>query len=93
MRISGQQARELVMSGAQLLDVRSPQEFAEDAAPGAINIPLHLLEKYSALLDSKNTVVVYCRSGNRSSTATGLLKRTGFHTVHDLGSIRNYYLC
>ena len=93
MRIDCHQARELVMSGAQLLDVRSPQEYAEDAAPGAINIPLHLLAKYSALLELNKSVIVYCRSGNRSATATELLKRSGFHSVYDLGSIRNYLYC
>lgn len=81
------------MSGAQLLDVRSPQEYSEDAAPGAINIPLHLLAKYSALLDANKTVLVYCRSGNRSASATELLRHAGFNRVHDLGSLRNYYHC
>jgi len=91
MRIDGVQARDLVMSGAQLLDVRSPQEFAEDAAPGAVNIPLHLLAKYTALLDRAKTVVVYCRSGHRSATASELLRTQGFTQVYDIGALRNYY--
>ncbi|MDH5185273.1 MAG: rhodanese-like domain-containing protein [Gammaproteobacteria bacterium] len=91
MRIDGPQARELVMSGAQLLDVRSPQEFAADAAPGAMNIPLPLLAKYAALLDRTQAVVVYCRSGNRSTSASQWLGANGFAGVYDIGSLRNYY--
>ena len=43
MDISCSEAREMVMGGAQLLDVRSAAEFAEGAAPGAMNIPVGML--------------------------------------------------
>jgi len=93
MRIDGQKARELVISGAQLLDVRSPFEVAEQSLPGAKNIPLNLLPKYHPLLDKGRPVIIYCRSGNRSASAAELLKSNGFNTVYDLGSMRNYFHC
>lgn len=93
MYITCTEAREMVMSGAQLLDVRSAAEFAEGAAPGAMNIPVQMLGRYTALLDKAKPVIVYCRSGSRSAMAVNMLKSVGFKQVRDLGSLRNYFNC
>ena len=85
---SGAQARELVHAGARLVDVRTPAEFAAGHLPGAINIPVQELADRLAELQPKDTpVVLYCRSGRRSSTAARTLKSAGFAAVHDLGSM------
>jgi phage shock protein E len=53
--------RRLLEDGAQLVDVLSPDEFAQDHLPGAINIPLKQLDKTSAAgLDGNRPVLVYC---------------------------------
>lgn len=44
-----------------VLDVRPPEEFAAGHVPGAINIPLHQLEKRLAELPKRKEVVAYCR--------------------------------
>ena len=85
---SGTQARELVQAGARLVDVRTPAEFASGHLPGAINIPVQELADRLGELQPKDTpVVLYCRSGRRSSSAARTLKSAGFAVVHDLGSM------
>lgn len=88
----GAKARELVQSGAVLLDVRSPQEFAGEHVEGALNIPVHdLPRRISELGPPNRAVVVYCHSGARSASAAGFLRQAGFHHVHDMGAMFNWH--
>jgi phage shock protein E len=63
----------VMKSGAFLVDVRTPQEFAAGSVKGAINIPLDQIEQQISLFKGKKSVVVFCRSGNRSSQAKRIL--------------------
>ncbi len=75
----------------QLLDVRTPQEFAEGHLRGAVNIPLsELHRRLSELGDRSRPLVVYCRSGRRSAVAAAELRSSGFAEVHDLGAMSNW---
>lgn len=75
----------------QLVDVRSPQEYAAGHIPGAISLPLDELGKAAALLpDPKARIFVYCLSGGRSSMAVSMLKRGGYADVHNIGGITAY---
>lgn len=85
-RIPSAEAHELVANGAQLVDVRTPNEFASGHLDGAINIPVADIAARQAQLDKGAPVVVYCRSGARSARAASVLKGDGFD-VHDLGPI------
>lgn len=69
-----------------VLDVRTPQEYAEGHIPGAINIPHDQVSADDARLRDwrDRTVVVYCRSGRRSAMAAEQLERGGFHQVRQL---------
>lgn len=67
----------LQQQGAQLIDVREPDEFAAGHARGAHNIPLSQLASRIAEFRADGTVLVICRSGNRSRTAQGVLRRHG----------------
>ena len=60
-----------------LVDVRSPQEFAENKINSAINIPLYDIENKARdiLLIRDALIVVYCQSGARSKKACILLAR------------------
>ena len=89
--ISGKQARELVASGARLIDVRSPAEFSQNALPGAVNIPLHLLPLQAGELEPDAPLVLYCASGGRSYQATTLLSGLGFGRVFNLGSAQRFH--
>lgn len=90
-RISGAEARRLVERGAVLLDVRSPGEFAGGHIEGAINLPVQELHaRLGEVGERTRAVVVYCRSGVRSASASATLRRAGFAAVHDLGGIGNW---
>jgi rhodanese-related sulfurtransferase len=67
-------------AGLVVLDVRTPQEFAEGHVPGAVNIPHEELEVRLGELESVRggDVVVYCRSGRRSEIALSVLEKAGF---------------
>lgn len=83
-RIPPDKAHALVEAGAQLVDVRSPAEFASGALPGAINLPVQSLRQKMGELSKDSPVIVYCASGMRSARAASVLKTAGFE-VHDLG--------
>lgn len=56
----------------QIVDVRSPGEYAVGHVPGAINVPLEQIEARRADLDARHLVLV-CKSGRRASIACGNL--------------------
>jgi phage shock protein E len=73
-----------------LLDVRTPEEFAEGHIAGAINIPLDELEGRLSEVPTDAPVVVYCRTGARSAQAASLLEDAGYTQIHDLGGITDW---
>ncbi|MCC6995380.1 MAG: rhodanese-like domain-containing protein, partial [Deltaproteobacteria bacterium] len=76
--VSGADARALVAQGALLLDVRTAGEFAGGHIEGALNIPVQELgQRLGELGDKARPIVVYCRSGKRSSRAASMLKGAG----------------
>lgn len=87
------EAREMVAKGAQLVDVRSPQEFAMGAIPGSLNVPLQAIHLAEEHLDKDKPVILYCASGMRSGQALNMLAQMGFDAVHNLGSINKYVSC
>lgn len=72
-----------------LLDVRTPEEYAEKHIPGSILIPVNVIEEEAPLIltDKNNPVFVYCRSGRRSITAAESLIKLGYTQVYNLGGI------
>ena len=70
--------------GVQLVDVRTPDEFAAGNIPGSVNIDVltgHFGETAATMLDKAYTVAVYCRSGNRSKNAAQVLSMMGYNVV------------
>lgn len=68
------------------VDVRTPAEFAQGSVKGAINIPLNQIENQLAKFIGKKNIVVFCRSGSRSSQAKAILEQNGFTNVANGGS-------
>ena len=69
--------KELIEKGT-VVDVRSPQEFAGEHFPGAINIPLDEVQlKVNDFKEMPKPIIAYCRSGNRSGMAVTMLKQAG----------------
>lgn len=69
-----------------ILDVRTPEEFAEGHIEGAVNIDIYepTFADDIGALDREAPYVVYCRSGNRSEQATALMGDLGFESVQDV---------
>lgn len=73
-----------------LLDVRSLEEFKEGHLPNATLIPAHeLSNNLNKLASSKNRkILVYCRSGSRSVSASRILESNGFVPINVKGGIQ-----
>lgn len=70
-----------------LLDVRRPDEFAGGHLEGAVNISVETLANRLNEVPRDMPIVVYCRTGNRSQTASNILAEAGFTPIYDLGGI------
>ena len=70
----------------QLVDVRTPAEYAEDRLPGAIliNVREATFDSQIQQLDKSRPVFVYCRSGKRSLQAAKVLEKNHFKVVYNL---------
>lgn len=76
--VSSEEARKLVESGAQLVDVRADHEWEAGHIAGAVHLPLAELAERTDELDPERPVVLYCRGGTRSTMATDALADAGF---------------
>jgi len=74
------------ISNAQLVDVRTPEEFQQGHIEGANNIDFRQsdFEKNIAQLNKDQAVLVYCKSGGRSGRSMKAFKNLGFVEVYDL---------
>lgn len=74
-----------------IIDVRTPEEFAEGHIEGAVNIDIssNTFGEQIAALDMTDSYGVYCRSGNRSAQAVARMEEAGFTDVHDLGGLKD----
>lgn len=82
--------KEIKNDSVQLVDVRTPQEYAESHIAGAININVQsedFRQMVKKDLSKHSTVLVYCRSGKRSLKAAGILTRLGYKVINLKGGI------
>jgi len=79
-------------TGYILLDVRTPEEFAEKHIPGAINVPNETIgtEEIPELPVKDQLILVYCRSGNRSKQASEKLAALGYTNIVEFGGINDW---
>lgn len=94
-KISAQMAKEMMDSGepVTIVDVRTEAEYDQGHIPGAILIPNESISTsvHPALLDdAEATILIYCRSGNRSAQAARKLVALGYTNVYDFGGIINW---
>jgi rhodanese-related sulfurtransferase len=90
--VTPEQAVSAVEGGALLVDVRTPEEYATQSIPGAINVPLDTLPDAMESVPGASQdepIVVHCQSGNRSAQATTLLCDAGY-CIYDMGGIGNW---
>ena len=77
-------AQLLQQQGAQLIDVREPDEFRAGHAVGARNIPLRELRQRLDEIPSDKTVLLICQSGSRSWSAQRQLQHLGLTDVRNV---------
>jgi rhodanese-related sulfurtransferase len=75
----------LKAAGAQVVDVRTPAEYAQGHAAGSVNIPLDELRLRIPEIDPGTPVIVCCASGGRSGQAKAMLEQAGYPEVHNAG--------
>ena len=76
-----------------ILDVREQHEYDSGHIPGAVLLPVGTITEDTAasVIDDLDTVVlVYCRSGNRSKTASQALADLGYTNVYEFGGINDW---
>ncbi|WP_119978982.1 rhodanese-like domain-containing protein [Shewanella algidipiscicola] len=80
-------AWQMIDNGAMIVDVRTPEEFAQGHLANAINIPFENIAAEFAKrnIDKATNVVLYCRSGRRSDIAQMSLIEQGYTNTHNGG--------
>ena len=76
-----------------ILDVREQHEYDSGHIPGAVLLPVGTItdDTAAAVIDELDTVVlVYCRSGNRSKTASQALVDLGYTNIYEFGGINDW---
>lgn len=76
-----------------VLDVREQHEFDDGHIPNAVLLPVGTITKASAaavIPELDSIVLVYCRSGNRSKTASSALTELGYVNVYEFGGIQTW---
>ncbi len=87
--VSVAQAAALRDEGAFIVDVREPSEWEQGHIEGATLISPGQLLQRSGELPTDQTIVVVCRSGNRSAQGRDILETAGFTTVTSMGGGMN----
>ena len=93
-RISQEEAKEMMDAGDVIvLDVREQYEYDGGHIPGAVLLPLGKIREETAaevIPEKEDTVLVYCRSGNRSKQAAKALAELGYTGIYEFGGITTW---
>ncbi|MCA9937821.1 MAG: rhodanese-like domain-containing protein [Anaerolineales bacterium] len=71
-------------SDVVVLDVREQWEYDEQHIPGVTLIPMGEVPNRLSEIPTDKTVIVTCRSGNRSGQVTDYLRQAGYTDVHNM---------
>lgn len=92
-KITCNEMKELIKEeNSILIDVRTKEEYEENHLEDAINIPLDVIKekiKDNEKINNNTNIIVYCKSGIRSSEAANILSKLEYKNIYDLGSINN----
>lgn len=93
-QITQQEAKKMMdTQDVIILDVREQSEYDAGHIPGAILLPVGTITKESAaavIPELGSVVLVYCRSGNRSKTASKVLVELGYTSIYEFGGINTW---
>ena len=76
-----------------ILDVREQDEYDSVHIPRAVLLPVGTINEDTAaevIPEKDSTVLVYCRSGNRSKTAAAALASLGYTKIYEFGGINTW---
>ena len=76
-----------------VLDVREQSEYDSGHIPGAVLLLVGSIDEETAaavIPEKDSTVLVYCRSGNRSKTASSTLAGLGYTNIYEFGGINTW---
>ena len=93
-QISQEEAKEMMdTQEVIILDVREQDEYDSGHIPGAVLLPVGTIDETTAaevIPGKDSTVLVYCRSGNRSKTASAALGELGYTAIYEFGGINTW---
>ena len=93
-QITQEEAKEMMDSQEVIiLDVREQGEYDSGHIPGAVLLPVGTIDETTAaevIPEKDSTVLVYCRSGNRSKTASAALAELGYTGIYEFGGINTW---
>lgn len=93
-QISQDEAKEMMdTQNVIILDVREQDEYDSGHIPGAVLLPVGTIDEESAaevIPEKDSTVLVYCRSGNRSKTASSALAELGYTSIYKFDGINTW---
>ena len=93
-QISQEEAKEMMdTQEVIILDVREQDEYDSGHIPGAVLLPVGTIDEGTAaavIPEKDTTVLVYCRSGNRSKTASSALAELGYTNIYEFGGIKTW---
>jgi rhodanese-related sulfurtransferase len=82
--LTAEEVQQKLESGEQLnlIDVREDDEVAQGKIPGAVHIPLGMIQTRMGELDKDKEYILVCRSGGRSTFAGSFLENQGFKVTN-----------
>ena len=93
-QITQEEAKEMMDTQEVIvLDVREQNEYDSGHIPGAVLLPVGTVDEDTAaavIPEQDSTVLVYCRSGNRSKTASSALAELGYTNIYEFGGINTW---
>ena len=93
-QITQEEAKEMMDSQEVIiLDVREQDEYDSGHIPGAMLLPAGTIDEATAadaIPEKDSTVLVYCRSANRSKTASSTLADLGYTNIYEFGGINTW---
>jgi len=90
--LTAKEVEALLTEGKKLdiVDVRETDEVAVGKIPGAVNIPLGLVEFRMNELDKTKEYIMVCRSGGRSGQASQFLESQGYKVINMTGGMLSW---
>lgn len=91
-RMTTQEVQEHIKNNkdVSIIDVRETEEVKAGKIPGAVNIPLGLIEFRLQDIDKSKEHILVCRSGNRSGMATNILESRGYNVINMDGGMLDW---